>query len=225
MPASLTFYWHGVSCFSIEAKDGDSVANLVTDPFGPETGLKLPRNLSADVVTISHDHPWHNNLDAVKAEGDKKIFTINAPGEYEVGGLFIYGVSAPHDEKGGKERGLTTLYRYEIGDLAVAHLGDIGSPIVDAQVEMLEDIDILLIPVGDATTVNAKQAVEIVNQLSPRIVIPMHYAIPGLKNGGDPVDKFLKEMGATKAERVTKLKVMKKDLPAEETKVVVLEKE
>jgi L-ascorbate metabolism protein UlaG (beta-lactamase superfamily) len=225
MAASIQFIWHGLSCFSIEAKNGDAVANLVTDPFGPETGLKTPRNLAADVITVSHEHPSHSYLEAVKAQGEKKIFVIKTPGEYEVGGLFVYGVSAPHDAKEGKERGLTTLYRFEIGDLSVAHLGDLGADILDEQREALEDIDVLLIPVGGESVLNARDAVEIVTQLAPRIVIPMHYALPGLKTKSDPVDKFLKEMGASKAERVAKFKAVKKDLPAEETKVIILEKD
>ena len=116
------------------------------------------------------------------------------------------------------------LYRFEIGDLSFAHLGDLGTPIVDAEREALEDIDILLLPVGGNSTINAKEAVAIVNELEPKIVIPMHYAIPGMPKGGDPVDKFLKEIAATKAERVNRFKISKKDLPAEETKIIVLEK-
>jgi len=225
MAASIQFIWHGLSCFSIEAKNGDSVANLVTDPFGAETGLKVPRNLSADVVTVSHDHPSHNNIDAVKAAGEKKLFVIKSPGEYEVGGLFVYGINAPHDEKEGKERGLTTLYRFEVGDLSVAHLGDLGADMLDPQREALEDIDILLIPVGGETVLNAKRAVEIITQLSPRIVIPMHYAVPGLVSKSDPLEKFLKEMAVGSPERLAKWKAVKKDLPAEETKVIILEKD
>lgn len=225
MAASISIVWHGLSCFSIETKNGDAVAHLVTDPFDPEVGLKLPRNLSADVVTISHEHQSHNNVDAVKSLGDKKIFVVRTPGEYEVGGLFVYGISAPHDDKDGKEKGMTTLYRYEIGDLSIGHLGDLGTPIVDNQRELLEDVDILLVPVGDESVLTAKQAVEVITQLSPRIVVPMHYALPGLKTKSDPVEKFLKEMGVFKAEHVTKLKLMKKDLPADETKVIVIDKE
>jgi L-ascorbate metabolism protein UlaG (beta-lactamase superfamily) len=195
---------------------------LVTDPFGGETGLKLPRNLSGDVVTISHDHSSHNAVSAVKSETEKELFVIKTPGEYEVGGLFVYGVSAPHDLKEGADRGLTTLYRYEIGDLSFAHLGDLGLPIMDVEREVLEDIDVLLIPVGGETVLNAKQAVEVIAQLSPRIVIPMHFSVPGLKAKSDPVEKFLKEIAAT-PERLPKWKAIKKDLPAEETKVIVLE--
>jgi L-ascorbate metabolism protein UlaG (beta-lactamase superfamily) len=225
MAASITFEWHGLSCFSIEARNGDSCANLVTDPFNPEVGLKLPRNLSGDVVTVSHEHSSHDYIEGVKAVGDKKIFVIRTPGEYEVGGLFIYGIPASHDDKDGKDRGMTTLYRYEVGDLSVAHLGDLGTGIIDSQREALEDIDILLVPVGGETVLGAKAAVEIVTQLSPRIVIPMHYAVPGMKAKSDPVEKFLKEMAAANPERVAKFKAVKKDLPAEETKVVILERD
>jgi L-ascorbate metabolism protein UlaG (beta-lactamase superfamily) len=223
MAAQITISWHGIACFSIEAKHGDAVAKLVTDPFDPSQGPKLPRNLSGDVVTVSHDHTSHNNVDAVKAIGEKKLFVINTPGEYEVGGLFIYGVPAPHDDAGGKDRGLTTLFRYEIGDLSIAHLGDLGSPIVDAQREALEDVDVLMIPVGGGSTIGPKEAVEIIAQLEPRVVIPMHYNIPDLKEKRETVERFLKEIAAAKPERMTKFKFMKKDLPTEETKVVVLD--
>ncbi len=214
MSASIQFIWHGVSCFSIEAKNGDAVANLVTDPFGIESGLKVPRNLAADVVAVSRDLPAYNNIDAVKAAGEKKLFIVKNPGEYEVGGLFVYGIDAP---------GGGVLYRFEVGDLSVAHLGGLAAGLDDAARELLEDIDVLLVPVGGETVLNAKQAVEIVTALSPRIVIPMHYALPGSKQKHDPVEKFLKEMGAGSPERVAKWKAVKKDLPAEETKVVILE--
>jgi len=217
MPASIQFIWHGLSCFYIEAKNGDAVANLVTDPFDAETGLKIPRNLSADVVTVSCDQSSCNNIEAVKAVGEKKMFVIKSPGEYEVGGLFVYGISAPD--------GLTTLYRYEVGDLSVAHLGGLGADLLDEQREALEDVDVLLIPVGGETVLNAKRAVEIVTRLSPRIVIPMYCASPGLKLKFDPVEKFLKEMGVGSPERVAKWKAVKKDLPAEETKVIILEQD
>lgn len=221
MAASITFVWHGLSCFSIEARNGDACANLVTDPYDAETGLKLPRNLAGDVVTVSHDLPAYNNVEAVKPAGEKKLFTIKTPGEYEVGGLFVYGLAAPQDEKNPKAP-MTTLYRFEVGDLSFAHLGDLGLDLADVQRETLEGVDILLLPVGDQGVLSAKRAVEIVTALEPRIVIPMHYALPGLKIKNDPVEKFLKEMAVAAPERVAKFKAVKKDLPVEETKVIVL---
>jgi hypothetical protein len=216
MAASITFVYHGLSCFSIEAMNGDARANLVTDPFGLEVGLKLPRNLSGDIITVSGDDSERNNIAAVKPAGDKKPLVITGPGEYEASGLFAYGISASPDA-------LNTLYRFEIGDLSFAHLAGMTGPLSDEQRELLEDVDILLVPVGDASGLNAKQAVEAVTELSPRVVIPMRYSVPGLKQKLDPVEKFLKEMGASSPERTAKFKAVKKDLPAEETKVIVLE--
>jgi L-ascorbate metabolism protein UlaG (beta-lactamase superfamily) len=224
MAASITFVWHGLSCFSIEARNGDACANLVTDPFDAETGLKLPRNLAGDVVTVSRELPAYSNVDALKPAGEKKLFVIKTPGEYEVGGLFVYGLAAPQDEKNVKES-MTTLYRFEVGDLSFAHLGDLDMDLADVQREALEGVDILLLPVGGEGVLSAKRAVEIVTALEPRIVIPMHYALPGLKTKSDPVEKFLKEMAVASPERVAKFKAVKKDLPVEETKVVVLEQD
>ena len=120
MSASITFIWHGLSCFSIEARNGDACANLVTDPFDPSCSLKLPRNLAGDVITVSNGGAEHGNASAVKPSGEKKPLIITSPGEYEAGGLFVYGISA-------SETASTTLYRFEIGDLSFAHLGNLGS--------------------------------------------------------------------------------------------------
>lgn len=214
MPASLTFEWHGLSCFSIEARNGDAIAHLVTDPFGPEAGLKLPRNLSADIVVVSKDDALYGNTDAVKKEGEDEILFVKTPGEFEENGFFVYGIPGPKR---------TVLCRFEIGDLSVGYLGALGDELTDEAREALEGVDILLVPVGDADVLSAKKAVEVVTALEPRIVIPMHYSVPGLKVKCDPLDKFLKEMGVSSPEKTAKFKAMKKDLPAEETKVVVLE--
>jgi L-ascorbate metabolism protein UlaG (beta-lactamase superfamily) len=207
--------WSGISCFKIQTKD----IILVTDPFDASYGLKPPR-LKADIVTISHAHHDHDNVSAIMANP----FVINGPGEYEIKGIFVYGLPGYHDKKQGAERGLITMYLIEMEDISLAHLGDLGCPLNDEQLEKLEGVDILMIPVGGRYTIDAKEAVEVINQIEPRIVIPMHYKIPGLKfkNPIDPVDNFCKEMGIKKIEGLDKLKIAKKDLPAEETKVIIL---
>lgn len=228
MPTTLTIQWHGLSCFRIGAKMDKGEVAVVTDPYDPARG-KLPRNLAADIVTVSHDHLSHNYTDGVGGEK----FVIQGPGEYEVKGVFVYGILSGHGKKeegdrgnkGGKgENGRNTLYRLEFGDLSVAHLGDLGHELTDKELEELEDVDILFVPVGGSgITIGAKAAVEIVSQVEPRIVIPMHFRLPDFKEPLDPVDKFLKEMGGPR-ETVEKLKISKKDLMAEETKVIVMTK-
>lgn len=215
----MTITWLGQSCFKIQDKD----VTLVTDPYGKETGFKLPR-LTADIVTVSHDHDDHNNIEGVKGQTEENLFTITRPGEYEVKGVFVYGIPLWHDKSEGEERGENVAYRIEMDNISVAHLGDLGHNLTEEQVAELDGVDILLVPVGGKWTIGAHEAAEIINKIEPRIVIPMHYKIPGLKIDLEPVDKFLKEMGATKAEKMPKLKIAKKDLPQEETKVILLER-
>jgi L-ascorbate metabolism protein UlaG (beta-lactamase superfamily) len=212
--------WFGQSCFKIQGEN----SVLVTDPFDKIYGLKVPR-LAADTVTISHDHKDHNNIKTVKAIADTKPFVIDNSGEYEIKNIFIYGISSYHDNKEGQERGKNIIYRIEIEGMSLAHLGDLGHILTNGQVEKLEGVDILLIPVGGTYTINAKQATEIISQLEPRIVIPMHYNIPGLKlpKKIDGVNTFCKEIGVCPTEKITKFKIAKKDLPQEEMKVIILQ--
>ncbi len=207
--------WLGHSCFKIQDKD----IIIITDPYGPGYGLKPPR-LKADLVTVSHDHADHNYTSGIMGEP----IIINGPGEYEVKGIYINGLNSWHDNQGGKDKGPNTIYRLEIEGVSLAHLGDLGHILDDRLVEQLEGTDILLMPVGDVYTINAKQAVEVISQIEPRIVIPMHYHQPEFqtKNKLDGVDKFCREIGICKRGLVDKLKISKKDLPSEETQVVVM---
>lgn len=208
--------WLGQSCFKIQDKIGPEGVTLVTDPFDKSTGLKVP-NFEAQIVTVSHDHYDHNNVKALR--GDP--YLINCAGEYDVKGVMVDGIEAYHDEKKGAERGLNVIYRIEMDDIAVVHLGDLGHALEDSQLEKIAGVDILLIPIGGKYTIDAKKAVEIVSQVEPRIIIPMHYKIPNLKIDLDPLDKFVKELGIVPTEE-EKLKISKKDLPQEDMELVVL---
>lgn len=214
----MTITWLGQSCFKIQSGE----VTLITDPYNSEVGFKLPR-LTADIVTVSHDHFDHNNVAGVSGENGAP-FLISSPGEFEVKGVFVYGIPFWHDKSEGKERGVNIVYRIEMEGISIAHLGDLGHILSEEQVAELDGVDILLVPVGGKWTLGASEASEVINEIEPRIVIPMHYKIPGLKVDVDTVDKFLKEMGASKAEKLPKLKISKKDLPQEETKVILLEK-
>ncbi|MCF7820579.1 MAG: MBL fold metallo-hydrolase [Candidatus Pacebacteria bacterium] len=209
--------WQGHSCFKIQDKTGTDGITVTTDPFDKSVGLKVP-NFESDIVTISHDHADHNNASALRGQP----FIINTAGEYDVKGVLVEGIHSFHDNKEGAERGANIIYRIEIDDISVVHLGDLGTELDNKQLEKLERTDILLIPVGGKYTIDAKGAVEVISQLEPRIIIPMHYKIPGLKIDIDEVDKFVKELGLepTKEE---KLKISKKDLPSEDMELIILE--
>jgi len=209
--------WLGQSCFKLQDKIGSDGVTLVTDPYSDDIGLKMPR-FEADIVTVSHSHHDHNNIGALRGNP----FIIDTAGEYETRGVFVEGVEAWHDAAEGKERGKNIIYRIEMEDISITHLGDLGHILDAKQLEKLEGTDILLIPVGGKYTINAAKAVEVISQIEPRIIIPMHYKVPGLKIDLDGAEKFIKELGL-KPRQEEKLKISKKDLPQEEMELVVLE--
>ncbi|OIO06954.1 hypothetical protein AUJ35_03020 [Candidatus Falkowbacteria bacterium CG1_02_41_21] len=208
--------WQGQSCFKIQDKVGSEGITLVTDPFDKSLGLKVP-NFEADIVTVSHDHYDHNNVAAFR--GTPKV--IKSAGEYDIKGVMIEGVLSYHDASQGKERGNNIIYRIEMDDITICHLGDLGHVLDNKQLKRLEGIDILLVPVGGKYTLDAKLAVEVISQIEPRIVIPMHYKTKDMKIDIDGVDKFIKELGI-EATYEEKLKINKKDLPAEDMELVIL---
>lgn len=210
----MTITWFGHSCFRLENKN----ISLLIDPFSKEIGLKPPK-IKDDIVLVSHFHYDHNNLEGLPQES----FLIKGPGEYEVKGVYIKGIQSFHDKNQGKERGLNTIYVIKLEEMSVCHLGDFGeSKLSENHINAIGNVDILMIPVGGVYTINYKEAVEVINQIEPKIVIPMHYKISGLKIDLDGPEKFLKELGL-KPERVeNQFKIQKKDLLEEEMRVVMI---
>lgn len=203
----------GHSCFKLSGKK----ISILVDPYDPaKVGLKLAKQ-DADVVTVSHAHRDHDYTEVMKTPD---YLLLDAPGEYEVKESEIIGVSSYHDDKQGAERGLNTIFTYEIDDIKVCHLGDLGVELTSEQLEKVDGVDILLIPVGGTYTIDAKTAVKVISQVEPKIVIPMHYKQgEGFKDLA-PVSDFLHEMGV-EAKTQDKLKVVSRDLPTE-LEVVVL---
>ncbi len=215
--------WLGQACFQITTQSSNGEAKIVIDPY-KDIGLKLPRNLAADLVLKTHDHFDHAEVGAVAPVTEGKQLVVSGPGEYESGGVMVYGIHAWHDNVEGKERGAVTMYVLESEGIKVAHLGDIGQKeLTEQQMEQLGRVDVLMIPVGGVYTVDAAGAMALVQQIEPRVVIPMHYAVPGLTVKLDGVEKFLKSWGGKAPEPVEKFKIAKKDLPAEDTQLVVFQ--
>jgi len=161
--------WYGHSCFRLS----DRGVVIVTDPPSDELGYQRPR-IRANVVTISHEHPGHNNR--IGFRGGPRFF--DGPGEYEVGGVFITGIATYHDGRRGASRGRNTVFVFDFGGLTVCHLGDLGHVLSQSQAEALSEVDVLLIPVGGLHTLDATKAAEVISLVEPRIVIPMHYKTP-----------------------------------------------
>jgi len=196
----------GQSCFKITGKKG----SVLTDPFDPSVvGIKLGKQ-DADVVTVSHNHKDHNYLAVMKNDD---YLVLDSPGEYEVKDAEFVGVEAYHDDKQGAERGKVTMFCMEIDGVKIAHLGDLGVELTSDQLDKLDGVDVLMVPVGGHKHIDAETAVKVVNQIDPKIVIPMHFKIAE-SSEFDTVDKFFQEM-AVKPEAQDKLKITQRDLPLE----------
>ncbi len=211
----------GHSSFKLKGK----TMSVVTDPFDSKmVGLPYPK-LAADIVTVSHQHNDHNDLSKVGGTpGRIEPFVIRRPGEYEVGGVGIIGIKSWHDDKEGAERGENIIFTLQIDGVIICHLGDLGVPLSEKQVELIGDIDVLLIPVGGKFTIGPSQAAAVIEELSPSIVVPMHYKAAGMSGEFAQlitVDEFLEKAGYGGAKREEKLVVTKATLP-EEMEVVVL---
>lgn len=208
----MEIIWLGHSCFSIK----DKGKTIVTDPYGPGLGYS-PLKLSADIVTISHFHPGHSFVEGV----DNNPRQITTPGEYEMGGLFITGISTFHDNENGEVRGKNTVYLLELGNMLLCHLGDLGHRLTAQLLEEIGPVDILFLPVGEGSTFSVNLAVETVRALEPRIVIPMHYKTPVLNRELEVVDTFLKKIGTKDIEAKSSISLSQSSLPSH-TEVMVL---
>ena len=204
--------WLGHSCFRIKGKE----VTLVTDPFAESIGYP-PVKLTANIVTLSHPHPGHSYVADI--ESNPKI--LSRPGEYEIGGVFVTGISTFHDSEQGESRGKNTIYLIEIDDVRLCHLGDLGHVPSPRQIEDLGNVEVLFVPVGGVSTINAKMASEIVRFLNPKIIFPMHYGTE-VATWLEPLGKFLKEMGLGEVVPQPKFFFTRSSLPLE-TQVVVLD--
>ncbi len=207
--------WYGHSCFRLTERN---YATVVTDPFDNKAIGYDMLKLKAEIVTISHDAPGHNNSDTVKGT----THVITGAGEFEIGGVFITAIQT---DAGGKKKEKTsrnTLYTFDYDGITVAHLGDLKTVPTQAEIEALGTVNVVLIPVGGGSSLNAAKAAEVVSMIEPNLVVPMHYSTPASKLSLDPLNKFLKEMGLNKVESQPSLKVTRSGLP-DETHVMVLD--
>ncbi len=209
--------WYGHSCFRLTERN---YVTVVTDPFDNKKVGYDPLKLKAEIVTISHDAPGHNNSDAVK--GTTHVLT--GPGEFEIGGVFITAVQTDSAGRSAKAKDITrnTIYVFDYDGITVAHLGDLQKIPTQSEVELLGTVNVALVPVGGGSSLNAAKAAEVVSMLEPNLVVPMHYSTPDTKVELDEISKFIKEMGLSKQDAQPSLKVSRSSLPSE-THVVVLE--
>lgn len=197
--------WLGDAGLRLQTKD----AVLVIDPPAAATGLKVGK-LTADILALTQS----DRRDPSLVGGNP--FRIDTPGEYERKQIFIYGLGLPSEA--GRVH-----WRIEAEDMSFGHLADLDHKLDNGELAQLESVDVLFVPVGGKSVLDADQAAELISQIEPRVVVPIQYQLPGLKLGYGPVEPFLKELGAKRVEPQAKWKLAKKDLPVEETQVVLLQ--
>lgn len=207
--------WFGYTCCALT----DEATTLISNPYHRNLGGTLPEH-SAQIVTVSYAAPAYNAVAAV--QGDYKL--VDSPGEYEIRDVFISATAIyPPNTKGAdaiNQRNL--IFVYEIDGVTVCQPGALSQLPTQSQIEALDNIDILLVPVGGGSTLNATKASELIGLIQPAIAIPIYHALPSSVMELDPVDKFLKEMGQSQIEPKDRLRISHSNLPSE-TQIIVLE--
>lgn len=206
--------WQGHSCFEI----GGSVT-VVTDPHdGASLGISRP-NVRGDVVLVSHDHFDHSCADLVSGPDTavirKPVMTVER-------GVRVEGISAAHDTSGGAKRGPVTLFKFELDGTTFCHLGDLGHKLDDATVDRIVPVDFLFVPVGDVFTIGPEAAKSVVESVSPKVAVPMHYRVPGMTLSIQPLQNFTKLFDQSMIVRVgNEVEFSREDLPGSGTEIWV----
>jgi L-ascorbate metabolism protein UlaG (beta-lactamase superfamily) len=200
--------WLGQTCVKLQTKNMDDDVTIIIDAYKPEKG-EFPRSLSPDIGLFS------NGMDNTVTLSQNP-FVISTLGEFESKNVMVYSLPS---------NGENLIFRINAENLTIVHLGRLNKPIENGDLEKIMSPDILLIPVGDnGTYLDAKAAASLVTALEPRIIIPIAYQCdtdPGAK----PVSAFISESGIKPEATEKKVIIKKKDLPQEETKMMILEKE
>ncbi len=183
----IEIIWHGHACFEIRGAN----VTIVTDPF---KGIGLPEpSAKADIVLCSHSHGDHNNVDSVVKPGGS-VFE-GFLGVENIGNVNITGIASFHDDVGGNKRGKNSVYAFNVDGVRFCHLGDLGNDLTNKEVKAVGEIDVLFVPVGGVYTIDASQALSVSEKLNPKIILPMHYKVPGMSPNFDAlstVEDFIK---------------------------------
>jgi len=210
--------WHGHSCFRLTER---GKATVITDPYDHKAIGYEELDLSADIITISHDAPGHNFCDIIKKRKSRQHI-LSGPGEYEIGEVFITAIRTNGKGKRKEDETRNHMFIFDYDGILIAHLGNLKRVPSQSEVKSIAgDIQVALVPVGGGSGLNSSQAVEVIRMLEPSYAIPMHYRTPESKMDLDPLSNFTKEMGLEKVEPRPSLNITSSKTSSE-TKVVVL---
>lgn len=215
----ITYFGH--SCFKLKNKAGYT---LYIDPFKSDmVGLPLAKDV-ADVVTLSHSHEDHNAVEVITGPVNReKTFIIDREGEYEIAGIQISAIRTYHDKNSGADRGMNLVLYIIMDGLHVVHLGDICHKLTEAQIEKLGSVDVMMVPVGGTYTLDASEAIDMIKDVQPSYVVPMHYKTSDTKiEELTTLENFLeKNSFPVTSESVHKIKLDEGSLP-DDTQVLLM---
>jgi len=174
------------SCFLFTSDTG---IRLLLDPCDESVCRNIP-NVTADAIVVSHNHKDHYNLSMVHGASE----VVTGAGRHNAAGVSMEGIAADHGIYEGKWLGMVNCYKFEMDGIKCLHLSDIGITLTDQEISSIGAVDVLLIPVGGAFTIGPEEAHKIAAQIKPTVIIPMHYATPGLDRMEyplKPVNEFI----------------------------------
>ncbi|HID95395.1 MAG TPA: MBL fold metallo-hydrolase [Candidatus Latescibacteria bacterium] len=214
----MNLIWLGHAAFLIVSLSGQ---RILTDPyqsgaFGGAIGYKAIED-TVDVVTVSHEHLDHNYTKGLPG----RPLVVKGPGMHQASGFTFKGVPSYHDEHRGRDRGTNTIFVFEVDSLRICHLGDLGHTLSKEQIDAIGEVDVLLIPVGGYYTIDADKASQVVKQLSPKLVVPMHFKTKSVRLPIAPVDEFIKGKKDVECLDSSEITITRGALP-EQTRIVVL---
>ncbi len=216
----MNIQYYGDFCFKITTKpNGRATEDIVilTDLPDKETAVRAPQG-EADMVVLSH----HTQADIAQANIKGDPFVFEAPGEYSYKGVTLVGLPSFRDAQAGAVRGRNTVFLIESEEMRLCFLGALGHDLEPSVFEKIGDVDILFLPASGTDTLELDKADALVRKIEPKITIPMHYALPGMKTDWADLSKVCSVLGNCPEETLGKFNIKKKDLEGKTMQVVLL---
>jgi len=215
--------WYGQSAFHLSAGE----VSVVIDPFADMSAMSASGGMQFDyppiegvqatLLLVTHEHMDHNGVEAVVGE---PVTLRSTAGTLESPLGQVTAIASEHDEQAGTARGPNTIFVFELDGLRVCHFGDFGqSALREEQASAIGEVDLLIIPVGGGPTIGAELASALVERLSPRWVVPMHYRTPRI-GFLETADEFLGRL--EHVHLLSESSFETSELPAEHAPLVVV---
>lgn len=211
----MNIQYYGDFCFKVTTKPGGRATEdvtLVLDPCSKESGFRAPQG-QIDLTFFSHD-----------SEGISSGVSFDCPGEYDAKGIAIMGIPSFRDTEKGALRGLNTVFVFESEGMTLAHLGALGAPLSSDVFDHLGSVDVLFVPAGDTDTLSAKEIVELIRKIEPKVVVPMHYRMGDSLKDLKEVSSFCQEIGNCPETALPKFTFKKKDIEDKSMEVILLDR-